>query len=75
MGVLSALPKQIGLRTVQENLEEIALVALDDYYYSMPMMSSIFAEPSLLKRQRDGFVERNEGPHRANEAIESYLYE
>ncbi|MFA9456494.1 TetR/AcrR family transcriptional regulator [Halalkalibacter sp. AB-rgal2] len=75
MSALTILPDRIGTRTVRENLEEVAIITLEDYYRSMPLMASIFSDPSLLTRQREGFKQRNEGPHRANEAIESYLHE
>jgi AcrR family transcriptional regulator len=75
MRILSSLPQRKGTGTVRENLEKVAITALEDYYYSMPLMASVFSEPTLLMRHRDGFIKRNEGPHRANEAVESYLYE
>ncbi|WP_096190432.1 TetR/AcrR family transcriptional regulator [Evansella halocellulosilytica] len=75
MSVLTALPERKGTGTVMGNLEELAITALEDYYNSMPLMASIFSEPTLLTRHREGFIERNEGPHRANKAVESYLYE
>ncbi|WP_040979364.1 TetR/AcrR family transcriptional regulator [Oceanobacillus jeddahense] len=75
MQVLTALPERKGTRTVQENLEEVGIAALEDFYHSMPLMASIFSDPGLLLRHRKGFISRNEGPHRANEAVEAYLCE
>ncbi|MBB6670223.1 TetR/AcrR family transcriptional regulator C-terminal domain-containing protein [Cohnella nanjingensis] len=31
------------------------------------------SRPPILLRLREGFTTRNEGPHRANEAVERYL--
>ncbi|MCM3781963.1 TetR/AcrR family transcriptional regulator C-terminal domain-containing protein [Neobacillus mesonae] len=39
----------------------------------MSLICAIFSEPNILQRHREGFTLRNEGPHRANEAVEAYL--
>lgn len=73
MGSLSELRGQAGKETVRRNLERVALAGLEDYCASMPLISAIFSEPGLLARHREGFTTRNEGPHRANEAVAAYL--
>ncbi|RXZ81005.1 TetR/AcrR family transcriptional regulator [Paenibacillaceae bacterium] len=73
MGVLTSLQGLVGKETVQHNLEKVAVSALEDYTNSMPLICSIFSEPDILLRHREGFVQRNEGPHRANEAVAAYL--
>ncbi|ETT60781.1 TetR family transcriptional regulator [Paenibacillus sp. FSL H8-0457] len=39
------------------------------------LQQAFISEPGLLAQHREGFTARNEGPHRANEAVESYLLE
>lgn len=73
MRALTALHSQVGKETVRQNLEPVTLSALEDFGNSMPLICSIFSEPDILNRHREGFSLRNEGPHRANEAVESYL--
>ncbi|MBP1083818.1 MULTISPECIES: TetR/AcrR family transcriptional regulator [Bacillus] len=73
MGILKSLRDRIGNGTVRSHLDEVANAAVEDYYYSTPLMAAVFSEPGLLSRHREGFTERNEGPHRANEAVEAYL--
>lgn len=73
MRTLSSLQTMAGKETVRRNLEQVALAAMEDFNSSMSLIGSIFSEPGLLLRQREGFELRNEGPHRANEAVEAYL--
>ncbi|OZB92745.1 TetR/AcrR family transcriptional regulator [Paenibacillus sp. XY044] len=73
MSTLKSLQALGGKETVRRNLEQVALAALEDFHSSMSLIGSIFSEPGLLLRQREGFQLRNEGPHRANEAVEAYL--
>lgn len=73
MRTLSSLQTMAGKDTVRLNLEQVTHAALEDFHSSMPLIGSIFSEPGLLLRQREGFELRNEGPHRANEAVEMYL--
>lgn len=75
MQVLRELPGRCGKGTVRGNLETVANAALADYFQSMTFMASVFSEPGILQRHRQGFNLRNEGPHRANEALEQYLLE
>ncbi|AJY75360.1 TetR/AcrR family transcriptional regulator [Paenibacillus beijingensis] len=73
LAVLLKLPGRKGTRTVKENLEELALAALDYFYLSITMTASMFTEPVFLARHREGFQQRNEGPHRANEVVAVYM--
>lgn len=73
LAVMLKLPGRKGTRTVQENLEEVALSALEYFYLSITMTASMFTEPAFLARHREGFQLRNEGPHRANEVVGAYL--
>ncbi|WP_255654505.1 TetR/AcrR family transcriptional regulator [Cohnella sp. REN36] len=70
MGRLQSLD---GKETVRGNLVHVALAALEDFSNSMSLICSVFSEPGILLRHREGFAARNEGPHRANEGLERYL--
>jgi len=73
MGALTRLHSLTGKDTVRQNLETVVLAALHDYFDSMSLICSIFSEPDILHRHREGFTSRNEGPHRANEAVAAYI--
>lgn len=74
LAVLLKLPGRKGTRTVRDNLEETALAALDFFHLSIVMTASMFTEPDFLARHRQGFQQRNEGPHRSNEIVAAYLH-
>lgn len=67
------LPGRVGLGTVGETLEEVAKTALAFFAQGMPIIASIFSEPALLVRHTQEIRRRGGGPHRANEAVASYL--
>ncbi|QHW33955.1 TetR/AcrR family transcriptional regulator [Paenibacillus rhizovicinus] len=71
--VLFKLNGHRGTRTVRENLAEVARGALDYFLLSILITASMFTEPGFLARHREGFQERNEGPHRANEIVTAYV--
>jgi AcrR family transcriptional regulator len=73
LAVLFKLPRRKGTGTVKDNLEEVANAALDFFNISTAMIASMFSEPQLMARHREGFQQRNEGPHRANEIVAAYL--
>lgn len=73
LAVLFKLPGRKGTRTVKENLEELAHAALQYYDLSITLTASMFTEPVFLTRHREQFERRNEGPHRANEIVATYL--
>jgi AcrR family transcriptional regulator len=73
LAVLLKLPGRKGTRTVKDNLEEVAHAALEYFHLSIAMTASMFTEPIFLERHRQGFQQRNEGPHRANEVVATYL--
>jgi AcrR family transcriptional regulator len=74
LAVLVKLPGRKGTRTVKDNLEEVAHAALEYFHLSIAMTASMFTEPIFLERHRQGFQQRNEGPHRANEVVAAYLH-
>ncbi|MFC7382043.1 TetR/AcrR family transcriptional regulator [Sphaerisporangium rhizosphaerae] len=67
---LSADP---GGRTTEECLVEIARAATLFYEASMPIGSSLFAEPALLERHREELRKLNAGPHKPLTAVAGYL--
>jgi AcrR family transcriptional regulator len=73
LDVMFTLPGRKGTRTVKENLEEVAQAALDFFHLSIVMTASMFTEPDFLVRHREGFQQRKEGPHRANEIVATYI--
>ncbi|WP_199618128.1 TetR/AcrR family transcriptional regulator [Paenibacillus alkalitolerans] len=73
LAVLLKLPGRKGTRTVEDNLQETALAALDFFHLTMVMTASMFTEPDFLARHRQNFQQRNEGPHRSNEIVASYI--
>lgn len=70
---LEALAQQVGRRTVRANLEAVLHGALEFQDQMLPMITSLFAEPELLKAHRDVLRRRNMGPHRSLQAVEDYL--
>jgi hypothetical protein len=54
---------------VRETLEEMASTALAFYGEIVPMAASIFSEPGLLARHREGLSKRGAGPRMVNEAL------
>ena len=71
--VVRHLPERAGTGTVQGNLTELAHGALRLYRDLMPLGSSLFADPELLRRFRALLAERGGGPHRAWEPVVAYL--
>ena len=71
--VVRHLPERAGTGTVQGNLTELAHGALRLYRDLMPLGSSLFADPELLRRFRALLAERDGGPHRAWGPVVAYL--
>lgn len=70
---LADLPARAGHGSVRATLEDIARKAVPFYEQSIPMMASVFSEPVLLARHRDGLRAAGLGPHLANTALAGYL--
>ncbi|MFB7256301.1 TetR/AcrR family transcriptional regulator [Streptomyces nojiriensis] len=70
MAVLQAGP---GERGVEETLGEIARHASLFYADAMPMAGSLFADPALLTRHREGVQEIGAGPHVVLDALAGRL--
>jgi AcrR family transcriptional regulator len=71
--VLQNLPLQIGLNTVQKNLERVLESAFAFHHRIAPLVCSLFADQDLLARVRGMMNERSMGPGRAAFAIAAYL--
>jgi AcrR family transcriptional regulator len=71
--LVEELPARVGRGTVKETLEEVANNALTYYGEIVPMAASIFSEPALLARHREGLRKRGAGPQMINETLTSYL--
>jgi AcrR family transcriptional regulator len=73
VALMIGLPGRAGTETVQANLEAVAKAALVFYKQVVPMSASVFSEPEMLARHREGLRKTGVGPHRANEAVAAYL--
>jgi AcrR family transcriptional regulator len=71
--ILEKLPLQIGLRTVNENLEEVLQVAYDSHYQIIPIICSVFADHQLQISIQKIMKERELGPQLAIETLALYL--
>ena len=58
---------------MEANLTELAHSALRLYRDMLPVGSSLFADPELLRRFRSRLAEQGAGPHRAWEPVVAYL--
>ena len=71
--LVEELPERAGKGAVRRTLEEVASKALAFYGEIVPMAASIFSEPGLLARHREGITNRGRGPWTVNEALAAYL--
>jgi AcrR family transcriptional regulator len=71
--LLAELTADPGERTVEEHLTDIARHASLFYADSMPMAASLFAEPLLLSRHREGMKKIGKGPHLVLDALTGHL--
>ncbi|WP_329386978.1 TetR/AcrR family transcriptional regulator [Streptomyces sp. NBC_01351] len=71
--LMAALQEGAGERGVEEGLTEIARHAALFYADAMPMAASLFAEPALLTRHREGIQEMGAGPHVVLDALAGRL--
>ncbi|WP_406278683.1 TetR/AcrR family transcriptional regulator [Embleya sp. NBC_00896] len=70
---LTADPDAPGAGGVEERLAAIALQAALFYEQSMPIASSLFADPALLVRHREALRGIGAGPHMPLRALAGYL--
>jgi AcrR family transcriptional regulator len=67
------LPEQAGTRTVRAHLEDLVREATAVYLVSGRLGMALFAEPTLLERQRAALRAAGGGPHKANALLAEYL--
>lgn len=65
--------KRAGSGTVEGNLRELLQAGIPFYLESIPMGSSVLADPGLHSELRAELRERGGGPHKANELLAMYL--
>ncbi|MFE5807856.1 TetR/AcrR family transcriptional regulator [Streptomyces sp. NPDC056491] len=74
MAALQAEPgEKEGADGVEQGLTAIARHASLFYADAMPMAASLFAEPALLTRHREGVLEIGAGPHLVLDALAGWL--
>lgn len=73
MPLLDELTAGPGSRTPEEALCEVARRATLFYEAHMPISASLFAEPTLLERHREGLRPLGAGPQLPLEALTRYL--
>ncbi|MFE9256316.1 TetR/AcrR family transcriptional regulator [Streptomyces sp. NPDC006879] len=71
--LLTEMIKDPGDRDLEENLTAIARSATLFYESSVPIGASLFAEPALLRRHREGLRKLGTGPYRPLEDLAAYL--
>lgn len=71
VGLVVRLPEQAGTDTVEAHLREIARESMAVFEDSGRLAMALFAEPSLLARQREALA--GAGPHHANLLLAEYL--
>src|SRR5215470_9507754 len=74
VAALKDLPARVGHRSVRGNLEDLARVALPLYDETLPMATSLFAEPELLARHQEQLRQKDAGPHRSLEHVAAYVH-
>src|SRR5215813_14219592 len=73
VAALKDLPACAGFRSVRTNLEGLARIALPFYDHTLPMATSLFAEPELLARHQQQLRDKQAGPHRSLEQVAAYV--
>lgn len=72
-GALGSLIERVGARTVEDNLCDLASVAVRVYREMMPATFAIAGDPELLQYHRAAMKAAGRGPKRGAEAIASYV--
>ena len=71
--LLTELAEDPGARTTEQALADLAREATAFFEASIPMGASLFAEPTLLRRQREVLRQLRVGPHMPLLAVAEYL--
>jgi len=67
------LPLQVGQRTVDENLKDVAWVFYEFQRHAIPITCSLFADMELLEKHRQLLRANKVGPTRIYDALTAYL--
>lgn len=70
---LAELPGRAGHGQVRETLVDLVTKAVPFYQHGAPMLGSLFAEPDLLRRHREGLEQHGAGPFNVNRGVAAYL--
>jgi AcrR family transcriptional regulator len=62
-----------GLRTVEENLEELAMASMEFFEKLIPLASSLLADVETLKRHRKAMASQQRGPKDVFQIIGAYI--
>ena len=73
IATLEQLSERVGRGPVRETLTAVASAAMVFYAQVIPMAASLFSEPGLLARHREGLRRGGGGPHQGNKALAAYL--
>ena len=71
--LLKDLPARVGRATVPRNLQDVARAAVAFYGQVIPLSGALFSEPVLLAHHRQMLLQKGAGPHRAIEALATYI--
>ncbi|MGW5877609.1 TetR/AcrR family transcriptional regulator [Nocardiopsis terrae] len=71
--VLAELPGRVGRKDVRGTLLDLVPRAVAFYRHGAPMLGSLFADPGLLARHREGMAGHGAGPLNVNRALAAYL--
>lgn len=70
---LAHLPERAGQGSVRDNLVDLVTRAVPFFRHGAPMLGSLFAEPDLLRRHREGMGRHGAGPLNVNRGVAAYL--
>ena len=70
---LARMPERAGQGGVRDNLVDLVTRAVPFFRHGAPMLGSLFAEPELLRRHREGMDRHGAGPLNVNHGFAAYL--
>ncbi|RKS05090.1 TetR family transcriptional regulator [Nocardiopsis sp. Huas11] len=70
---LARMPERAGQGSVRDNLVGLVTRAVPFFRHGAPMLGSLFAEPELLRRHREGMGRHGAGPLNVNRGFAAYL--
>ncbi|OOC55119.1 MULTISPECIES: TetR/AcrR family transcriptional regulator [Nocardiopsis] len=70
---LAAMTERAGQGDVRDNLVGLVVKAVPFFRYGAPVLGSLFGEPDLLRRHREGMERHGAGPHNVNRGFAAYL--